>query len=71
MAERRMAMRRQPELGLEWRGDPRPPRRCRGCGAFVLAGVVVDGALLCERCALKARRDRAEVDRTEVDFLLN
>lgn len=45
-------------------------RRCRCCGADILAGPVIDGALLCERCAQRARRDRDETDRTEVNFLL-
>ncbi len=66
-----LAMRRQLIQPQRERTDGhRALPRCRRCGADTLAGSVIDGALLCERCTQRARQDRDETDRTEVNFLL-
>ena len=51
-------MRWQPtQLELEVEAHHRALRRCHGCGAYARVEEVA-GALKCERCAKKARRER-------------
>ena len=51
-------MRWQPtQLELEVEAHHRALRRCHGCGAYARVEEI-DGALKCERCAKKARRER-------------
>lgn len=55
-------MRWQPmQLELEVEAHHRALRRCHGCGAYARVEEV-EGALRCERCAKKARREKDLAD---------
>lgn len=66
-------MRPQMQIALDPEPNHRALRRCYSCGAYARPYDHVDGAIRCERCADKARRERCdkeELDPTEVDFLV-
>ena len=69
-------MREQSQLQLECEATRRSLRRCHGCGAYSrpFDSETATGAVLCERCAAKARRERSEtrpdLDPTEVSFVI-
>ncbi len=55
---RRDDLRREIQLTLDHDANHRALRRCIQCGAYARPFDEVNGAIRCERCALKARRDR-------------
>jgi formylmethanofuran dehydrogenase subunit E len=62
------------QLERDWEANHRALRRCHACGAYARPAEQVNGVLRCERCAEKARRERArdrgDADPTKVDFLI-
>lgn len=63
-------MRRQPmRLELEVEAHHRALRRCHGCGAYARVEEV-EGALRCERCAKKARRERDQSEAEDLNTAL-
>ncbi|HEY1252655.1 MAG TPA: hypothetical protein VGH97_15855 [Thermoanaerobaculia bacterium] len=44
-------------LALDADANHRSLRRCHGCGSYTRPAAEVQGRLLCERCAERARRE--------------
>jgi recombinational DNA repair protein (RecF pathway) len=69
-------MRQQSQIQIECEASTRALRRCHGCGTYSRPFDFdkATGAVLCEQCAEKARRQRradgADSDPTEVNFLI-
>ena len=55
-------MRREMQISLENDANHRALRRCYSCGSYARPYDEVKGAIRCERCAQKARRDRDDED---------
>jgi len=49
------------QLELEVEAHHRALRRCHGCGAYARVEEV-EGVLRCERCARKAKREKAQIE---------
>ena len=49
------------QLELEVEAHHRALRRCHGCGAYARVEEI-EGALRCERCAKKVKRDKDLID---------
>lgn len=62
---------RRPEalLFLDLDAHHRSLRRCHGCGNYARPAEEVQGRLLCEKCAEKARREPNE-DEIDLDTVL-
>ena len=60
------------QISLEQEPNHRSLRRCYSCGSYARPYDQVNGAVRCERCADKARRQEREQkeDPTEVNFLV-
>jgi hypothetical protein len=59
---RREILRREIQLTLDPNANHRALRRCFRCGSYARPYDEVNGAIRCERCAQKDRRDRDEED---------
>lgn len=58
-------MRREMQISLDQDANHRALRRCCSCGSYARPFDEVNGAIRCERCAQKARR---ELDDEEEDL---
>ena len=57
-------------LALDADAAHRSLRRCHGCGSYTRPAAEVEGRLLCERCAERAKRE-SELERGDLDMNLN